>query len=150
MQMMALGSTDRMAEIFTPPWLDCYKDAWNRDADLVASLERIGFEATIGYGFPDSQQPVAVIRVRGGQIVATGPFQGEELDWDLRASPGDWKRWVSIPPGLLALSMAYTENRLRFRRGSYSEVVKNPRLAHPFVRSFVAMSAAERHASGTS
>ena len=136
-----------MAEIFTPTWLDCYKEAWNRDADLVASLRRIGFEARIGYGFPDRPEPEVVIRVTGGRVESTGPFAGEELDWDLRASARDWAEWVSRPPGLMALSMAYTDHRLRFCRGSYTEVVKNPRLAHPFVRSFAAMSAAERCAA---
>lgn len=131
-----------MTKIFTPAWLECYKQAWNADTDLVGGLARLGFDARIGYGYPETDSPSVVVHINDGRIEAAGPYAGEPLDWDLRASGEDWDGWMSMPPGLLALSVAYTEHRLRFRRGSYASVIKNPRLAHPFVRSFAAMSAA--------
>ena len=62
------------------------------------------------------------------------------MDWDLRASRDTWEGWRKSPPGMMALGMAYTTGKLRFVKGDYLAMLKNPDMAAPFVRSFGVMS----------
>lgn len=128
-----------MAEIFSQQWLDGFMEKWNSDPELGGALEQIAFNSVIGYGFDDVDEPEAVIVVNHGKIVSTGPYNGEEMNWDLRAPREQWEAWVAKPPGLMGIGLAYTSRKLRFKVGDYSAMVKDPRMAGPFVRSFALM-----------
>ncbi len=129
-----------MAEIFTQEWLDGFKEKWNADPELGGALEQIGFSSVIGYGYDGEENPRAVLVVNDGKVVSAGPYSGEDLNWDLRATPEQWQQWLSKPPGLMAIGLAYTSRKLRFKVGDYAAMVKDPRMAGPFVRSFALMS----------
>ncbi|MBD3619690.1 MAG: SCP-2 sterol transfer family protein [Chromatiales bacterium] len=128
-----------MAELFSADWMKAYMDAWNSDGALADELERINFNAVIGYGYDSDPAPSVVYVVNGGRITSIGPHNGETLNWDLRASPDQWAQWMAKPPSLMALALAYTQRKLRFRSGDYASMVKDPRMAGPFVKSFDVM-----------
>lgn len=127
-------------DLFTPAWAQSFEQAWNSEPAVVEPLARAGFNASIGYGLIDAEQPALVIHIQGGRIIRTAPPSGEKLDWDLRASRETWEGWRKNPPGLMALGMAYTTGKLKFLRGDYLTMIKNPELAAPFVRSFGVMA----------
>jgi len=128
-----------MADIFSSEWLAGFQEKWNADPELGGELEKIGFNSVIGYGYEGSDKPEAVIVVNNGMIVGASPYNGEELNWDLRASPDQWQAWIKKPPGLMAIGLAYTSRKLKFVVGDYAAMVKDPRMAGPFVRSFALM-----------
>lgn len=128
-----------MAEIFSEEWLNSFQEKWNNDPELGGALEKIAFNSVIGYGYVENDQPEAVIVVNHGKIVSTGPYNGEEMNWDLRAPQEQWEAWIAKPPGLMGIGLAYTSRKLRFKVGDYSAMVKDPRMAGPFVRSFALM-----------
>lgn len=129
-----------MSEIFSGEWMMAFMNAWNNDTQLAGELERIGFSTVIGYGFVDEDAPRVVVVVDKGRITSASPYQGQSLNWDLRASRAQWEAWREKVPSLMALGLAYTQRKLRFKVGDYASMVKDPRLAGPFVRSFGVMA----------
>ncbi len=128
-----------MSDMFSQQWMEGFKDAWNGEADLSGALAKIDFSSSIGYGFADDDKPSGVIVVENGMVTQAGAYNGEELAWDIRASKGDWEKWMKKPPGMMSLGMAYASRKLRFPVGDYAAMVKDPRMAGPFIKSFQMM-----------
>ncbi len=128
-----------MADLFSAEWMEAYKDAWNADTELTKALGDIHFSSTIGYGFPDEDQPRGVIVIENGQAVAAGAYNGESLNWDLRAKEAQWRKWMSKPPGMAGLGMAFTTGKIKFKVGDYGAMLKDPRMAGPFIKTFSVM-----------
>lgn len=131
-----------MAELFSNDWMLRFMDEWNNEPGLANELAQIKFDSNIAYGFRSEEQPRGVIVVSKGKVTSAGDYDGESLNWDLRAEPGDWKYWFTNPPGMMALGMAYTSRQLVFKKGDYASMVKDPRMATPFVKSFEVMGRA--------
>ena len=108
-----------MSELFSDEWMKSFQTVWNADAGIAAELEKIGFKSTIGYG-----------------------FKGDELNWDLRADKPTWEKWIAMPPGMMGLGIAYTSKKLQFLVGDYGAMMKDSRVAGPFIKSFAAMGKA--------
>lgn len=128
--------------VLSPEWLNEYADEWNRDKEFVDVLCDVGFTGNVAYGFPDEKEPRFCLTVVDGKA---SPFDCDKLDsvdWDLRASDGQWASWFESPPGLFALGVAYTGKGLQFQSGDYPSMIKNPPIASSFVQSFVLMSRA--------
>ena len=98
------------------------------------------FRSVIGYGFTADQQPIGVLTVTGGKVTATGAYNGEELNWDLRAELKDWEKWKVEGLNMMGLGMAYMSRKLQFKVGDYAAMIKDPRMAGPFIKSFSVMS----------
>lgn len=128
-----------MADMFTEEWMHKFKDAWNQETELVDSLKSIGFNSTIGYGLDDEDAPRGVIVVEDGAVTDAHAYQDDELNWDLRANASDWQKWFHKPPGMVGLGMAYTSRKLKFVQGDYAAMIKDPRMAAPFIKSFSVM-----------
>ncbi len=128
-----------MADIFAAAWMQKLKDEWNKDVDFVKELANIGFTATIAYGFEHEDEPRAVLVIEKGKAVSAAPYDSQDYDWDLRANRDNWLKWLNKPPGMMALGMAYTSKSLTFRKGDYTAMIKDPRMAGPFVKSFIVM-----------
>jgi hypothetical protein len=126
--------------MFSEDWMQSFQTAWNKEPGLADALQQIKFNSVIAYGYVDEAQPLAVIRVENGQVVSAGSYQGENLNWDLRASPENWEKWRKSPPGMMGLGMAYTTGKLKFLVGDYGAMVKDPRMAGPFIKSFAVMA----------
>ena len=125
-----------MAELFSSDWMKAYMDAWNGEPSLADELETINFSAVIGYGIDGDSAPKVVFVVSEGRITSIGPYNGESMNWDLRATAEQWEKWMAKTPSLMGLGLAYTQRKLRFRTGDYAAMVKDPRMAGPFVKSF--------------
>lgn len=128
-----------MAELFSAEWMAKFAEEWNKEPELADALAKIGFNSNIAYGFAGEDKPRGVLRVEKGKAAAGEAFDGQEVNWDLRASQKDWEAWQKKPPGLMGLGMAYTSRKLRFEVGDYAGMIKDPRMAGPFIKSFVVM-----------
>ena len=131
-----------MAELFSDDWMKAFLDEWNKEPELAEALAKIDFNSVIGYGFPDEDQPRGVLVVENGKATAAGAYAGQELNWDLRASTDNWEKWLKKGIGMTGLGMAYTTRKLKFIKGDYMAMIKDPRMAGPFVKSFTVMGRA--------
>jgi putative sterol carrier protein len=129
-----------MADIFSAQWMQKMMDEWNEEPELANELSNIGFNSTIAYGFDNEDEPRGVLVIEKGKAVIGTPFSDHEFNWDLRASKEDWQKWFKKPPGMMALGMAYTSRKLRFKKGDYVAMIKDPRMAGPFLKSFTVMA----------
>jgi len=125
--------------MFNEEWMKHYGEVWNAEPGLSDALEQINFNSIIGYGFEGQDAPVGVISVENGKVVSAGEYDGQDLNWDLRATEDNWEKWSKKPPGMVGLGMAYTTKKLKFNVGDYAAMVKDPRMAGPFIKSFGAM-----------
>ena len=131
-----------MAELFTEEWMQNFMAQWNAEPELAGALEQIGFASVVGYGFEGEDQPRGVITVENGKVVSAGTYSGEKLNWDIRCSDAQWKKWISKPPGMMGLGMAFTSGKMKFKVGDYASMLKDPRMAAPFIKSFSVMGRA--------
>lgn len=133
-----------MAALFSDDWMVDFGNAWNDEPELGDALNKIGFASVIGYGFEGEAAPRGVIKVENGYVTGAGAYKGEPMNWDLRASPADWEKWCKGGIGMMALGLAYTTGKLKFKVGDYGAMVKNPAMAGPFIKSFSVMGTVPR------
>jgi hypothetical protein len=128
-----------MAEVFSKEWMEGFMLQWNNEPEVVEPLSKMGFNSVIAYGFADDSQPRGILVVENGQAVRAGAYSGEDLNWDLRAKPEDWDKWLKKGVSMMSLGMAYTTGKLKFKVGDYMAMIKNPSMAGPFIKSFSVM-----------
>jgi len=128
-----------MADLFSDEWMKTFMDAWNAEPKLAGALAKINFNSVIGYGFQGDDGPTGVITVEDGVVTAAGAYNGETLSWDIRAKQASWDKWLSKGIGMAGLGMAYTTGKMKFVVGDYLAMVKDPRMAGPFIKSFGVM-----------
>ena len=128
-----------MAELFSDTWMNELKDAWNADPEVSGKLAEINFSSVITCGFKDEDQPRVVFVVENGECVRAGSYDGEEPNWDMRADRKDWMKWVQKGLGMTGMGMAFTTGKLKFLSGDFKAMIKDPRMAGPFVKSFALM-----------
>ncbi len=131
-----------MSDLFTDDWMKSYMDEWNDEPELSDALSKIDFKSTIGYGFQDDDAPTGILVVEGGKATAAGAYDGQEMNWDIRASQAQWDKWISKPPGMMGLGAAFTTGKMKFIVGDYGSMIKDPRMAKPFIKSFSVMARA--------
>ena len=129
-----------MSNLFKADWMNRYKEEWNKEPELAAALNKISFNSVIGYGFEGAAAPSGYIKVENGHVVEAGEYSNQTLNWDLRASDSQWKAWFSKEPGMTGLGIAFTTGKLKFIKGDYTSMLKDPRMASPFIKSFGVMS----------
>lgn len=128
-----------MASLFSDDWMVDFGNAWNDEPELGDALAKIGFNSTIGYGFEGEEKPRGYVKVEKGYVTGAGAYDGSSLNWDLRASPADWEKWCTNGIGMMALGLAYTAGKIKFKTGDYGAMIKNPAMAGPFIKSFSVM-----------
>lgn len=128
-----------MAEIFSEQWMQKMVDEWNKEPELAGELLNIGFNSSIAYGFEKEDEPRGLLVIEKGKAILGTDFDNRECHWDLRASKENWQKWFKKPPGMMALGMAYTSRNLKFIKGDYTSMIKDPRMAGPFLKSFIVM-----------
>ena len=131
-----------MAELFSADWMQRFMEQWNAEPELSGALAKIDFDSVIGYGFPGEDTPRGVLTVKNGKATAAGAYEGQTLNWDLRASADQWGKWMSNPPGMMGLGAAFTTGKIKFQVGDYKGMLKDPRMAGPFIKSFSVMGRA--------
>lgn len=128
-----------MSELFNEQWMKKYQSEWNKDPELVTALEAINFNSIIGYGFPDEITPRGCIIVENGLIIDAGSYNGQDLNWDLRAKQNHWNEWLNREVGKAGFSLAYTTGKLKFIEGDFKTIYKDQGMTRPFIKSFSAM-----------
>ena len=128
-----------MADIFSNEWAQAYKDAWNADEEITSSLQRAGFNSVVAFGLPDDDEPSFVMSIHNGLVDSVNNTAEEDVKWDIRATQDDWLSLIVKPPGLMKLGIAYTSRKLRFKKGDYATMIRDPSLAAAFVKSFALM-----------
>jgi len=128
-----------MSQLFNDIWMKKYQSIWNKDPELSKALEKISFDSTIGYGFPDETMPRGFIIIQNGHVVDAGRYEGQPLNWDLRAKEDHWKEWLNREVGVTSVGLAYSTGKLKFIAGDYKNMIKSPSMSRPFVKSFSAM-----------
>ncbi len=127
-------------ELFCDAWMKELRDAWNTEPKVKDALAAIGFNSVITCGFKDEDQPRGVFVVENGECVRAGDYAGENPDWDMRADKKDWMKWVEKGIGMAGMGMAFTTGKLKFKTGDFKAMIKDPRMAGPFVKSFGLMN----------
>ena len=125
-----------MSALFSDEWMKQLMDAWNGEPDVKDKLAEIGFNSVICCGFQNEDDPRGVFVVENGVCVRAGSWNGEAADWDMRADLDNWLKWVKKGIGMMGLGTAYATGKLKFKEGDYKAMMKDPRMAGPFVKSF--------------
>lgn len=128
-----------MSEVFSEAWMREYARLWNAEQAMVRELTRQRFNAAVGYGFPDTVDPKSMLVVARGVAEHAGRYDGRELDWDLRAAPADWVRWLSQGFDLSSILVAVGANRLQIRKGDHKRILRKPPLVGALLRAFALM-----------
>ncbi len=128
-----------MADLFSNEWAQSFKDAWNADEEITASLQRAGFNSVVAFGMPENDEPSFVMIIENGVVSSVNTASVDDIKWDIRATIEDWLSLIVKPPGLMKLGIAYTSRKLRFRKGDYATMIRDPSLAGAFVKSFALM-----------
>ena len=125
--------------LFDDAWMKGFQAQWNAEPDLKDALAKINFNSVIGYGYPGDDKATGFIAVVNGECTEAGAYDGRELNWDLRAEQKNWEKWFEKGIGMTGLGMAVTTGKLKFHKGDFKAMVKDPRMAGPFIKSFDAM-----------
>ena len=125
-----------MAEMFSNEWAKAYMDVWNSDDEITRMLGDAGFSSIVAFGYLDEAAPRFVMTIENGNVVSVDEKPEDDIKWDLRAGKDFWNVMLTDPPGLMKLGMAYTSRKLRFNKGDYAAMVKDPGLAGAFVKCF--------------
>ena len=128
-----------MADLFSSEWAEAFKDAWNGDEEITGSLQRAGFNSVVAFGLPDDEAPAFTMNIQNGMVSSINSSPSDDIKWDIRATKDDWISLIVKPPGLMRLGIAYTSRKLRFTKGDYATMIKDPSLAGAFVKSFALM-----------
>lgn len=129
-----------MAELFSAEWMNGLKDAWNADPEVSGKLAEIGFNSVITCGFKGEDKPRGVFVVENGICVRAGDYDGTPPGWDMRADRANWMKWCSDGIGMAGLGTAFAMGKLKFLTGDFKAMIKDPRMAGPFVKSFGLMA----------
>lgn len=129
-----------MSELFSKEWGKAYKNAWNEDGEITVTLRNAGFNSVVAFGLDNEAAPRFVMTIDNGLVTAIEGQSEAAIKWDIRATQENWLSLIAKPPGLMKLGIAYTSRKIRFKKGDYSTMVKDPELAGAFVKSFGLMS----------
>lgn len=134
-----------MAALFSDDWMKQLKDAWNGEPEVRDKLAEINFDSVITCGFKDEEQPRGVFVVEKGECVRAGAWSDTDpkANWDMRANLKDWLKWVKNGIGMTGMGAALMTGKLKFKVGDYKAILKDPRIAGPFVKSFALMQQVE-------
>ena len=130
-----------MAQLFSDEWINALKDAWNNDPEVKDKLAEINFNSKIACGYKDDDKASCIFVVENGEAVSAGLYNGEDVDWDMRATAENWEKWAKKPLTMTSMGMAVATGKLKFASGDFKAMIKNPSMAGPFVKSFALMGA---------
>ncbi len=126
-------------DVFSEPWMQEYARLWNAEQAMVTELARQRFSAVIGYGFPDCAAPKSMLVVRLGLVECAGRYDGRQLDWDLRAAPAHWSRWLRQGIDLSTILVEIGANRFQIWKGDHKRILRKPPLVGALLRAFALM-----------
>lgn len=125
-----------MPELFSAEWMNELKEHWNSDPEVSTKLADIGFNSKIACGLKGEDQPRGIFIVENGICTSAGAYDGTDPDWDMRADKANWLKWGANGIGMTGLGTAFAMGKLKFLKGDFKSMIKDPRMAGPFVKSF--------------
>ena len=127
-----------MPKLFTAEWMNEFKDAWNNEPEVRDKLAEIGFNSVIYCGYKNEEDPRSLFVIENGECVRAGLWSASEppANWDMRADLTDWLKWIDKGIGMAGLGIAFATGKLKFKVGDYKGMLKDPRMAGPFVGCF--------------
>ena len=128
-----------MADLFSEAWMKSYMEEWNNEPELSGKLADINFNSKIAYGMVNEDKPRGILVIENGKVTSAAAYNDDEVNWDLRASEESWNKWIEKGLGMASLGAAYVSGKLKFKIGDYKAMIKDPRMAGPFVKSFTVM-----------
>ncbi len=128
-----------MADLFSASWARAYMEELNSDSEITDTLQKAGFSSVVAFGLPDENEPAFVMAIENGLVSSVNNTAMDDIKWDIRANTDVWLSLIVKPPGLMKLGIAYTSRKLRFEKGDYATMIKDPSLAAAFVKSFALM-----------
>jgi len=128
-----------MADLFSDAWMKSYMEEWNNEPELSGKLADINFNSKIAYGMVNEDKPRGILVIENGKVTSAAAYNDDEVNWDLRASEESWNKWIEKGLGMASLGAAYVSGKLKFKIGDYKAMIKDPRMAGPFVKSFTVM-----------
>ena len=130
-----------MNDFLSTNWIQELASAWNNEPTIVDSLAKAHFTAKVGYGIIGEKKARCYIQIENGIIINSNAYTNQILEWDLRASTNNWRKWLEEDGfGLSNMGPAVALGRLKFVEGDYRSMIKNPKLAVPFLQHFDLMS----------
>lgn len=129
-----------MNQIFSEAWMKALKEQWNATPEVYEPLKKVEFTARIGYGLKGEARARGLLMVVNGMVMQAGAMDADDLDWDLRATPEDWNKWIEHGFGLTRLGPAIATNALEFASGNYRQMIANQSLSKAFLHHFSLMS----------
>jgi hypothetical protein len=129
-----------MSHLFNETWMQEFATLWNNDQEIADVLEEKNFTANIGYGFTGDSHPTGILIIVQGKVKEAGLYEGQSLDWDLRADLEDWTNWLEDKLNLAQLGFVVADKRLQFKIGNHKKILRTPSLATVFLRSFELMN----------
>ena len=127
-------------KLFSDPWMNKLQQLWNEDPKMLKHLGKVDFYSYIGYGLKGEEHPRGFIYVDNGKVIEAAEWDGESLNWDLRADKGSWEKWFKEGFGLAGLGKAVASGELVFVSGDYRQMVRNLNLSVPFLRHLELMA----------
>jgi len=128
-----------MAEFLSTEWLELFQQEWNAEPEVKDALAALNFNSVIAYGLTGENKAKALIRIENGEVTYAGSYAGQQVTWDIRAEQDQWMKFLQKAPSMMSLGMAFTSGKITFEQGDYSGMLKDPRLANPFLKSFAVM-----------
>lgn len=132
-----------MSKLFSDEWMKSFAVLWNADNEMIENLSKAGFNSIIGFGCSGDEKPLGIVEVRNGEVIYAGKFQGQKLDWDMRADVEAWKEWLTEGFGFDKLGVTVASGQLHFVIGDYRQMIRYPNMAKPFLRHFELMGQLE-------
>ncbi|KAG2392197.1 hypothetical protein C9374_012449 [Naegleria lovaniensis] len=126
--------------MLTDRFMKRLQELWNADSSIPSTLKSIHFNANVGYGYQGDENPTTVLIIKEGTASEAKMYQGESLDWDIRCTKENWEYYMKNGLGLTALASAYSMGWMKFLKGDYFAMIKNPSMIGPFIKSFELMS----------
>ena len=120
-----------MTKFLSEEWIKNYAEEWNKNETLKEGLKK--FSATIKYYIEGVEQPPVYVKVEKGQVTEAGMANGQKYDFEMWATPENWK---ILATGEMGPKAAMLTKKLKFK-GSMVTAMK---YMGPFEESLRMMS----------
>ena len=107
-----------MAEICKSEWMNQLKDAWNNSSEVSGALAEIDFNSVIACGFQGDDKPTGFFVVEKGICTQAGDYDGQEVNWDMRADIESWLKSIASPLNMATMGVAVATGKLKFATGA--------------------------------
>ncbi len=99
-----------MYKFLSEEWIKAYMDEWNKNDKLKEGLSK--FSASIKYFVEGREDQAVELIVKDGQAVSAGRANSKKYDFEMWATPDNWK---VLATGQMGPKAAMLTKRLKFK-----------------------------------